>query len=247
MRLTNEHNMDVSSRMSLDDNKLDIFIVEDDFVLAKEIKLRLEKYGYTAQTVVDLQNITNEVLIANPKLILMDINLPYKDGFQWCNEIRRFLKVPIIFISSRDSDMDIIMSINMGGDDYIVKPFSIQLLIAKVQAVFRRAYSYNITADKEIIKVGPITLNIADGTVIKDGIVVELSRNEFKILHILMQNAGSIVSRDDIMDALWSTDEFIGENTLTVNVTRLRNKLKSIGLDDYIKTKKGQGYIIEDL
>ena len=193
MCLTNEHNMDVSSRMSLDDKKLDIFIVEDDFVLAKEIKLRLEKYGYTAQTVVDLQNITNEVLIANPKLILMDINLPYKDGFQWCNEIRRFLKVPIIFISSRDSDMDIIMSINMGGDDYIVKPFSIQLLIAKVQAVFRRAYSYNITADKEIIKVGPITLNIADGTVIKDGIVEELSRMKFKILHILMQNAGSIV------------------------------------------------------
>ena len=246
MRLNKEYQMDLNKGMALDNNSLDIFIVEDDFVLAKEIKLRLEKYGYTAQTIVDLQNITNEVLIANPKLILMDINLPYKDGFQWCNEIRRFLKVPIIFISSRNSDMDIIMSINMGGDDYIVKPFSTQLLIAKVQAVFRRAYSYNSTNDKEIIKIGDLTLNIADGSVFKDGETIELSRNEFKILYILMINAGSIVSREDIMDALWSTDEFISENTLTVNVTRLRNKLKALGLDDYIKTRKGQGYIIED-
>lgn len=245
MGLIKEYPIDVNSKISLNDNTVDIFIVEDDFVLAREIKLRLEKYGYVSETVKDFQNITNEVIFFKPKLILMDVNLPYKDGFQWCNEIRKFLKVPIIFVSSRNTDMDIIMSINMGGDDYIIKPFSIQLLIAKIQAVFRRAYSYNNISDREIIKVGEIVLNIADGTVIKNGNILELSKNEFKILYILMQNAGNIVTRDTIMDVLWNTDEFISENTLTVNVTRLKNKLKLLGVEDFIKTRKGQGYIIE--
>lgn len=227
-------------------DNIDIFIVEDDFTLANEIKISLEKYGYKAERSSNLENITEEALLLNPKLILMDVNLPFRDGFQWCSEIRRFLKVPIIFISSRNTDMDIIMSINMGGDDYIIKPFSIQVLIAKVQALFRRAYSYNNSSSPAIKSLREVTLNMAGNTVMYHGNIIELSKNEFKIMNILMTKAGTVVTRDEIMDILWSTDEFIGENTLTVNINRLRSRLKSIGVENFIKTKKGQGYIIDE-
>ena len=223
---------------------MDIFIIEDDQSLSNEIKLALSKWGYSVGQVNDFENITNEVLDSNPKLILMDINLPSYDGFYWCSQIRNFMKVPIIFISSRDNDMDIIMSINMGGDDYITKPFSPQVLVAKIQAILRRTYSYNNDLKSDVIKFKDITLNIVEGKLYFKGENVDLTKNELKIMNILMSNQEKIVSREEIIEELWDTDEFISENTLTVNVNRLRKKLKSIGLEDVKETKKGQGYII---
>ncbi|MDD5878992.1 MAG: response regulator transcription factor [Clostridiales bacterium] len=223
---------------------MDIFIIEDDQSLSNEIKLALSKWGYSVGQVNDFENITNEVLDSNPKLILMDINLPSYDGFYWCSQIRNFMKVPIIFISSRDNDMDIIMSINMGGDDYITKPFSPQVLVAKIQAILRRTYSYNNDLKSDVIKFKDITLNIVEGKLYFKGEDIDLTKNELKIMNILMSNQEKIVSREEIIEELWDTDEFISENTLTVNVNRLRKKLKSIGLEDVIGTKKGQGYII---
>lgn len=224
---------------------MEIFIIEDDKALSREISLTLGKWGYSACEVNDFENITDEVLQCNPKLILMDVNLPCYDGFYWCSQIRNFMKVPIIFISSRDNDMDIIMSINMGGDDYITKPFSPQILVAKIQAILRRTYSYNNDLKSEIIKFKDITLNIVDGNIYFKDENTELTKNELKIMKILMENQEKIVSRDEIIEELWDTDEFISENTLTVNVNRLRKKLDSIGLNDFIETKKGQGYIIK--
>ncbi len=223
---------------------MDIFIIEDDKSLSREISMTLSKWGYVTQEVNDFENITNEVLECNPKLILMDINLPSYDGFYWCSQIRNFLKVPIIFISSRDNDMDIIMSINMGGDDYITKPFSPQVLVAKIQAILRRTYSYNNDIKGEIIKFKDVTLNLVEGKIYFKNENAELTKNELKIMKILMENQEKIVSRDEIIEELWDTDEFISENTLTVNVNRLRKKLDSIGLNDFIETKKGQGYIL---
>lgn len=223
---------------------MDIFIIEDDQALSNEIKLALSKWGYSVGQVNDFENITNEVLDGNPKLILMDVNLPSYDGFYWCSQIRNFMKVPIIFISSRDNDMDIIMSINMGGDDYITKPFSPQVLVAKIQAILRRTYSYNNDLKSDVIKFKDITLNIVEGKLYFKGENVDLTKNELKIMNILMLNQEKIVSREEIIEELWDTDEFISENTLTVNVNRLRKKLSSIGLEDVIETKKGQGYII---
>lgn len=223
---------------------MDIFIIEDDKALSREISLTLSKWNYTVKEVKNFENITNEVLECNPKLILMDINLPCYDGFYWCSQIRNFLKVPIIFISSRDNDMDIIMSINMGGDDYIMKPFSPQILVAKTQAILRRTYSYNSEVKSDIIKFKDITLNIVESKLYFKDKKVELTKNELKIMKILMENQEKIVSRDEIIEELWDTDEFISENTLTVNVNRLRKKLDTIELEDFILTKKGQGYII---
>lgn len=223
---------------------MDIFIIEDDKALSREVSLTLSKWGYSVCEVEDFENITNEVLACNPKLILMDINLPCYDGFYWCSQIRNFLKVPIIFISSRDKDMDIIMSINMGGDDYITKPFSPQVLVAKIQAILRRTYSYNNDLKSDLVKFKDITLNIVEGKVYFKDESIDLTKNELKIMNILMNNQEKIVSREEIIEELWDTDEFISENTLTVNVNRLRKKLGSIGLNDFIETKKGQGYII---
>ena len=221
---------------------MDIFIIEDDKSLSDEIKLVLNKWGYKVGQVNNFENITNEVLECNPKLILMDINLPSYDGFYWCSQIRNFMKLPIIFISSRDNDMDIIMSINMGGDDYITKPFSPQVLVAKIQAILRRTYNKDLKSD--IIKFKDVTLNIVEGKIYFKDENVDLTKNELKIMNILMLNQEKIVTREEIIEELWETDEFISENTLTVNVNRLRKKLSSIGLDDFIETKKGQGYII---
>lgn len=223
---------------------IDVFIVEDDKALSREISLILRKWGYSIEEVKDFENIDNEILEFNPKLILMDINLPCYDGFYWCSKIRKFLKVPIIFISSRDNDMDIVMSINMGGDDYITKPFSPQVLVAKIQAILRRTYSYNSDLKSEIIKFKDVTLNLVEGKIYYKDKDVELTKNELKIMKILMENQEKIVSREEIIEELWDTDEFISENTLTVNINRLRKKLDGINLENLISTKKGQGYII---
>jgi DNA-binding response OmpR family regulator len=224
---------------------IDIFIVEDDKALSREIKMCLSKWGYNTHEAKKLDDITEEVLSVNPKLVLMDISLPFYDGFYWCNQIRNMLKVPIIFISSRDNDMDIVMSINMGADDYIVKPFSTQVLVAKVQAILRRTYSYNNSLKSDIIKYKDITLNILEGKIYFKDDSIELSKNEFKIINILMNNQGNIVNRDTIIEELWDSEEFISENTLTVNINRLRKTLENIGLKDFIVTKKGQGYCVK--
>ncbi|WP_122638837.1 response regulator transcription factor [Romboutsia sp. Marseille-P6047] len=223
----------------------DIFIVEDDNALSREISLTLSKWGYSVCEVRNFENITDEVLEKNPKLVLMDINLPCYDGFYWCLQIRNFLKVPIIFISSRDNDMDIIMSINMGGDDYITKPFSPQILVAKIQAILRRTYSYNSDIKNEIIKFKDVILNIVEGKIYYKNKNTDLTKNELKIMKILMENQEKIVSREEIIENLWDSEEFISENTLTVNINRLRKKLESIGLEEFILTKKGHGYIIK--
>lgn len=224
---------------------IDIFIIEDDSALSREISLTLNKWGYNVESVKDFENITNEVLESNTKLILMDVNLPCYDGFYWCSQIRKFLKVPIIFISSRDNDMDIIMSVNMGGDDYITKPFSPQVLVAKVQAILRRTYSYNSDLKSEIIKFKDVTLNLIEGKVYYKDKSDELTKNELKIMKILMENQEKIVDRETIIEELWDSEEFISENTLTVNVNRLRKKIDNIGLKDFIFTKKGQGYMVK--
>ena len=223
---------------------MDIFIIEDDKSLSDEIKRVLNKWGYKVGQVNNFENITNEVLECNPKLILMDINLPSYDGFYWCSQIRNFMKLPIIFISSRDNDMYIIMSINMGGDDYITKPFSQQVLVAKIQAILRRTYSYNKDLKSDIIKFKDVTLNIVEGKIYFKDENVDLTKNELKIMNILMLNQEKIVTREEIIEELWETDEFISENTLTVNVNRLRKKLSEIGCSGYIETKRGRGYIM---
>jgi len=220
-----------------------IFIVEDDKALCNNIKEGIAKWNFDVATAQNFEDILQEFAKYNPHLVIMDINLPYFDGFYWCRKIRDISKVPIIFLSSRDSNMDIVMAVNMGGDDYVTKPFSMEILLAKMQALIRRTYSYGQN-DGQIIECEGTILNINDGTLTYNGEKIELTKNEFKILQLLMRNKGKIVSRDKIMRVLWESEYFISENTLTVNVNRLRNKLEDIGLKDLIVTKKSQGYMI---
>lgn len=220
-----------------------ILIVEDDKALCNNIKEGISKWNFEGVAAQNFEDILQEYAKHSPHLVIMDINLPYFDGFYWCRKIRDISNVPIIFLSSRDSSMDIVMAVNMGGDDYVTKPFSMDILLAKMQVLIRRTYSYGQN-DGQIIECDGTILNINDGTLTYNGENIDLTKNEFKILHILMRNRGKIVSRDRIMRALWESEYFISENTLTVNVNRLRNKLEDIGLKDFIVTKKSQGYMI---
>lgn len=220
-----------------------ILIVEDDKVLCNNIKEGISKWGFEAVSIDNFESILEEFGKHNPHLVIMDINLPYFDGFYWCKKIRDISKVPIIFLSSRDSNMDIVMAVNMGGDDFVTKPFSMDILLAKIQALLRRAYSYG-QGDRQIIECDGAILNINDGTLTYNDKDIELTRNEFKILQLLMKNKGKIVTRDRIMRVLWESEYFISENTLTVNVNRLRKRLEELGLKDFIVTKKSQGYMI---
>jgi len=220
-----------------------VLIVEDDKALCNSIKEGISKWNFEGIAVQDFEDVLKEFAKHNPHLVIMDINLPYFDGFYWCKKIRDISKVPIIFLSSRDSNMDIVMAVNMGGDDYVTKPFSMDILMAKMQALIRRAYSYG-QVDEQIIECEGAILNINDGTLTYNGKTIELTKNEFKILQLLMRNRGKIVSRDKIMRVLWESEYFISENTLTVNVNRLRSKLEDIGLKNLIVTKKSQGYMI---
>ncbi|MDO4545944.1 MAG: response regulator transcription factor, partial [Bacillota bacterium] len=181
---------------------------------------------------------------ADPQLVLMDISLPFFNGYHWCSEIRKLSKLPIMFISSAGDDMNIVMAINMGADDFVAKPFDMDLLLAKIQALLRRSYDFNVQQSALLEHKG-ILLNSTACTVTSDNKKAELSKNENKILTILMEHKGQVVSRDTLMTKLWETDCFVDENTLSVNITRLRKTLASIGINDLIKTKKGLGYIIE--
>jgi DNA-binding response OmpR family regulator len=180
----------------------------------------------------------------NPHLVLVDINLPVFDGYYWCQQIRSVSKVPIIFLSSRNQNMDIIMAINMGGDDFIQKPFDLDILVAKISALIRRKYTYQ--EDENIMfNHRGLKLNVTNSTIGFNGQSTELSRNEFILLQLMMRNVGKILSREDLMQALWNEEQFVDDNTLTVNVNRLRRKIASLGLEDFIVTRKGMGYVIE--
>ncbi|WP_026889463.1 response regulator transcription factor [Clostridium beijerinckii] len=221
-----------------------ILIVEDDTTIADILKNYLRKWGYEAEKISDFNNVMDEFKRYNPQLLILDITLPFYNGFYWCTEIRKISKVPIIFASSASDNMNLIMAINMGADDFIAKPFDLNVMVAKVQALLRRTYSFQ--GEMNILESNGIVLNLGNMTLTYNNHKVELSKNEFKILEVLLKNKNKTVSRDEIMKQLWDSDSFIDDNTLTVNVTRLRKKLEDIGIKGFIKTKKGIGYLIGD-
>lgn len=220
-----------------------ILIVEDDSGIAGAIKSQAEQWELEAHCVQNFRNVLAEFAEVNPHLVLMDISLPFFNGYHWCSEIRRVSKVPIIFISSASDNMNIIMAMNMGGDDFIAKPFDQSVLMAKIQALLRRTYDFS--AGVPVLEHRGLMLNTGDNTLNFQGERMELSKNEYRILLALMEAKGKVVSREKLMERLWETDCFVDENTLTVNVNRLRKKLDSIGLREFIKTKFGVGYIVE--
>ncbi len=219
-----------------------IFIVEDDDGIASSIKAYAEGWGYEARTVGDFRSVLSEFEQYSPHIVLMDISLPFYSGYYWCQEIRRVSEVPIIFIFSASDNMNILMAMSMGADDFIAKPFDLRVLTAKIQALMRRAYNL-APAIKNFEHRGAV-LNTEDSTLSYGGNKIELSKNEYRILLCLMESKDKIVSREKLMERLWETDQFIDDNTLSVNVNRLRKKLESYGLVDFITTKFGLGYII---
>ena len=220
-----------------------IFIVEDDPTMANAMKEKIESWGNEARIVEHFQNVMTEFTAYDPHLVLMDIMLPFFNGYHWCTQIRQVSQVPVIFLSSASDNMNIVMAMNMGGDDFISKPFDLHVLIAKTQAILRRTYSFSTQTN--LLEHNGAILNINDNSISHNDEKVELTKNEYKILQTLLENKGKTVSRDNLMIKLWETDNYVEENTLNVNVTRLRKKLESIGLSNFIKTKKGIGYIIE--
>lgn len=220
-----------------------IFVIEDDEKIISLIKDKLERYEYTVVSVGDYSNIKSEFINESPHLVLLDINLPNYDGFFWCREIRSISKVPIIFISARFTDMDQVMAIENGGDDYIVKPFSFDLLLAKVKGAIRRAYGeYAENSSNDIYEVDGLYLYKSQSTVEWQGKKIELSKKEFGLIYILLSNIDEIVSRETLLEELWDDMDFVDDNTLSVNITRLRKRLEDIGIIDSIQTKRGQGY-----
>lgn len=221
-----------------------ILIVEDDAGIAAGIEKGLLSWELETRCASDFKNILSEFSQYEPHLIILDISLPFFNGYHWCNEIRRVSKVPIIFISSAADNMNIIMAMNMGADDFIAKPFDKNVLIAKVQAMLRRTYDFS--AFSPVVEHRGAMLNLADGTLSFNGKKLALTKNEHTIMRTLMENKNKIISRDALMEQLWETDSFVDENTLTVNISRLRKKLAAAGLADFISTKFGEGYIISD-
>ena len=220
-----------------------ILIVEDDMTMAELMKNQIETWGNEVRYVRNFQDILSEFTDFNPHLILLDIMLPFYNGYYWCTEIRKISNIPFIFISSASDNMNIIMAMNMGGDDFISKPFDLNVLMAKIQAILRR--TYDLGGKVPFLEYRGAILNLNDNTIIYEGNKAELTRNEFRILQTLMENKKKVVSRDTLMTRLWEIDSYVEENTLTVNITRLRKKLEGIGLVEFIKTKIGSGYIIE--
>lgn len=220
-----------------------ILIVEDDPGIARGVGQLIAAWGMEAVTVRDFQNVSGEFAACNPHLVLMDIGLPFMNGYHWCSEIRRVSQVPIIFLSSASDNMNIIMAMNMGADDFIPKPFDGNVLIAKIQALLRRAYSFGESSP--VLEHRGAMLNTGDNSLTYQGKQISLSKNEYRILLELMKSRGKVVSREKLMEVLWQTDSFVDENALTVNVGRLRKKLEAAGLTDFIETKFGVGYRID--
>lgn len=220
-----------------------IFIVEDDETIAGVIEKRIASWGYEARCVQDYRKVLEEFAACDPHLVLLDIGLPFYNGYHWCSRIREISKVPVLFISSASDNMNIVMAMNMGGDDFIAKPFDMDVLIAKIQAILRRTYDFN--SQTGFLEHRGAILSTSDAALTYQGEKIELSKNEYRILLSLMENKGKVISRDLLMRKLWETDSFVDENTLTVNVTRLRKRLAEAGLTDFITTKKGIGYLVE--
>ena len=219
-----------------------IFLVEDDETIARLIKKHLEKWEYEVSTVQDFGNVLGEFAVCDPQLVLLDIRLPFYNGHYWCTQIMQVSKVPIIFLSSVSDNMNIVMAMNMGADDFIPKPFDLEVLTAKVQALLRR--SYDFAGSSSMLEHKGMLLNLSDATILYQEQKVELTKNELKILQTLIENKTQVVTRETLMTRLWESDMYVDENTLSVNVNRLRKKLTSIGLEDSILTKKGIGYQI---
>lgn len=217
-----------------------ILLVEDDNTIGEAVRRHLIKWGHQVEIVTDFNDVLGHFSRCSPHLVLMDIGLPFYNGYHWCQEIRRLSNVPVIFISSASDNMNIVMAMNMGGDDFIIKPFDLEVLAAKVQAILRRSYS--LQGQSALIEYGGVILNASDMTVSCREQKLALSKNEFKILKTLFEKAPATVSRDDMMRKLWDDECFVDDNTLTVNVNRLRKRLETLGLTHFIITKKGVGY-----
>lgn len=220
-----------------------ILVVEDDESIASSLQKVLTLWGYDVHVATQFKDVFSEFVSLNPQLVLLDIGLPFFNGYHWCSEIRKVSNVPIMFLSSMSDNMNIVMAMNMGGDDFICKPCDASVIVAKVQALLRRSYSFS--GQLNLIQHDGIIFNLSDATLEYEGEVIELTKNEFKMLQLLLENVGKIVSREALMIRLWESDSFIDDNTLTVNMTRLRKRLAEIGLSDFVKTKKGLGYLVE--
>lgn len=220
-----------------------IYIAEDDEGIANATAKGLSGWEFDVKCAEDFRRITDEIAEYQPHLVLMDITLPYRNGLYWCGELRRTSSVPVMFISSASDNMNIIMAMNMGGDDFVAKPFDMPVLVAKIQALLRRTYDF--AQQVGVIEHRGARLNTAEAALYAGNERIDLTKNEYRILQTLMESKGKIVSREKLMNRLWETDCFIDENTLTVNVARLRRKLESAGLSGYITTKVGMGYIVE--
>ena len=216
-----------------------IFVVEDEIEICKELSVLLQKYGYAYESSTDFAHITDHILKAEADLVLLDINLPYQDGYTICREIRKQSDIPIIVLTSRNTDFDELMSLNIGADDFISKPYNAQVLIARIQKILKRTYEAQVHS--ALIHKG-LTINLLKAAASYGDKEVDLTKNELGILRLLVVNKGNVIPRDAIIDELWQSDEFIDENTLNVNIVRLRKKLSEIGAPDYLETKRGLGY-----
>lgn len=220
-----------------------ILLVEDDPKIAATLADELQRYGYTVVPVRDFQRVREEFVAAQPDLVLLDVNLPCFDGFYWCRQIRALSNLPVIFISARAGDLDQVRALEHGGDDYITKPFNLELVLAKVRSTLRRTYGeYAQTRDTDMIQLGDLLLDKNRNRISRGGVELELTPKEFRLLCCLAERAGTIVNREELLEALWDDIDFVDDNTLTVNVTRLRRRLAELGLPDAIETKRGQGY-----
>ena len=221
-----------------------IFVVEDEPGIAQAVCRHLTQWGYETRAAQDFRNVMAELTAFDPRLVLLDISLPFYNGYYWCTQIRKTSQLPVIFLSSASESMNIVMAMNMGGDDFVSKPFDRNVLVAKVQAILRRCYDFRPAAP--VLRHRGAELNTLDSTLRFGGQKIELTRNEYKILLCLLENKGAVVSREKLMERLWESDSFVDENTLTVNVNRLRKKLDGAGLPGFIVTKFGVGYQLGD-
>lgn len=219
-----------------------IYLVEDDPVIRKAVSDHLTMWGYAVKAAEDFRRVLEDFLEFDPQLTLLDIGLPHRNGYYWCEEIRKRSQAPIIFLSSASDNMNIVTAMNLGGDDFIPKPFDLSVLTAKIQAVLRRAYSFQGALN--VIERNGAVLDLSSATLSGPGGKLDLTKNEFRILQVLLENRGRVVSRSDLMNRLWESDSFIDDNTLTVNIARLRKRLESVGLSGFLMTKKGLGYLI---
>ncbi|MCM1542520.1 MAG: response regulator transcription factor [Blautia sp.] len=219
-----------------------IFIVEDDAVIAEEVSSYLTRWGYEVACAQDFREVLTEFVEYRPHLVLLDIGLPFYNGHYWCGQIRQISQVPVIFVSSASDNMNIVMAVNMGGDDFVTKPFDLEVLSAKVQAMLRRTYTFRNQTD--VCEYNGLILDLSDASLLVNGQKLELTRNEFRIMQLLLENGGKPVSREAIMKRLWDNDCFVDDNTLTVNMTRLRKKMESVSAAQYIQTRKGLGYMV---